>query len=208
MPRRTRIVVPGWAHHPPSPAGYGVTSITQRGRTLPPWPRCSSRSTCGMPSSTTARWAFRGFFGRVLAGAVLLVSAGEQALLDGDSLRRAEPRAGGHGRPGRGLPVVQRGLAVRAAPRRLAGRAGSVGLAAMAVEHASSGAACRLVALAGRQRRRNDPRQASPLHPDRPGRRRRHKPVSPGAEARPTSPRPAPWPAEEDPTGREGAING
>ena len=31
MPRRARIVVPGWAHHPPLHAGYGVTSITQRG---------------------------------------------------------------------------------------------------------------------------------------------------------------------------------
>ena len=31
MPRIARIVAPGLPHHPPSPAGYGVTSITQRG---------------------------------------------------------------------------------------------------------------------------------------------------------------------------------
>jgi hypothetical protein len=31
MPRIARIVIPGCSHHPPSPAGYGVTSVTQRG---------------------------------------------------------------------------------------------------------------------------------------------------------------------------------
>ncbi len=31
MPRMARVVIPGCPHHPPSPFGYGVTAVTQRG---------------------------------------------------------------------------------------------------------------------------------------------------------------------------------
>ena len=193
MPRRARIVVPGWAHHITQRGNRRQDvfhSDSQRRRYLQLLEQYASarglvvRAYCLMtnhihlvavPPDADALAAVlkpvhlryaqeynrqmglqgvlwqpqRGPCGRP----VLLVPAGGRALLVGHPIRRAEPRSRRAGRAGSGLPVVQRRLAVRPAPRRPAAAARPAGLAAMAVEHAAAPAAGRVVAVAGRERR-------------------------------------------------------